>query len=100
MVKLRITTDTVIQENTGGTAAGFCIDDDRIKGFLVGNAMDLVYGTINLCLDVFDSLDDPAMKKAFVMTLMQELNMAKLEDYQIIGRLVEKLAEKRQEATA
>ena len=40
------------------------------------------------------------MKKAFVMTLMHELNMAKTEDYQIIGRLVEKLAEKRQEATA
>ena len=100
MVKLRITTDTVIQENTGGTAAGFCADDDRINAFVVGNAVDLATGTIQLCLNVFDTLDDPDMKKAFVMTLMHELNMAKTEDYQIIGRLVEKLAEKRQEATA
>ena len=100
MVKLRITTDTVIQENTGGTAAGFCVDDEKIHAFVVGDAMELVDGTINLCLSVFDTLDDPVMKKAFVMTLMQELNMAKTEDYQIIGRLVEKLAEKRQEATA
>lgn len=100
MVKLRITTDTVIQENIGETAAGFCVDDEKIHAFVVGDAMDLVNGTINLCLSVFDTLDDPAMKKAFVMTLMQELNMAKIEDYQIIGRLVDKLAEKRQEATA
>ena len=100
MVKLRITTDTVIEEKRGETAAGFCVDGEKTQAFIVGDARDLVAGVVELCLTLFDALGDPAMKKAYVMTLMHQLNMAKIEDYQIIGRLVEKLAKKRQEVTA
>ena len=101
MVKLRIATDDTINEIKGRAAVGFCADDDiKSNVFIYGNAVDICAGTCNLIMNVFDTLPEIFLKQAFVMTLMQEFGLADEKDYDIIGRLVEKTAKKREEKTA